>query len=234
MRTPIVMNSTRSLLHRCALCCVVLLGTIAAAQLRAADLTSDGARLSRFLDATHVEERWPAGVHVSWETGIPDSKPEKAEGRHTHCSAFVASAAKQLGIYILRPPEHGQALLANAQYDWLADAGAAHGWRALVTGAQAQETANRGELVVATYRNHSDSKPGHVAIVRPSTKSMREIETEGPQITQAGGTNYLSTTLKRGFAGHPAAWNNGEVRYYAHAIDWPHWPGHGRNHPVQP
>ena len=43
---------------------------------------------------------------------------------------------------------------------------------------------------------------------------------EGPQITQAGGTNYISTKLKRGFVGHPAAWTRAEVRYYAHAIDW--------------
>jgi hypothetical protein len=215
-------------------CFVALLGMTFAQPLRGAELAPEGARLSRFLDATHVEERWPAGVHVAWETGLPDGKPEKGEGRHTHCSAFVAAAAKELGIYILRPPEHGQALLANAQYDWLADAGATHGWRELPTGAQAQEAANRGELVVAAYRNHRDNKPGHIAIVRPNTKSMREMETEGPQITQAGGTNYLSTTLKRGFVGHPAAWNNGEVRYYAHAIDWSRWPERGLSHSSQP
>ncbi|HKE49486.1 MAG TPA: hypothetical protein VKB52_15580 [Rhodanobacteraceae bacterium] len=200
------------------------LALVVSLPLRAAAPTPDGLRLSRFLDATHVEERWPAGVHVAWETGLPDGKPEKNAGRHTHCSAFVASVAKQLGVYILRPPEHGQALLANAQYDWLAGAGAAQGWHGVPTGAEAQEAANRGELVVATYRNHRDDKPGHIAIVRPSSKTLREIETDGPEITQAGGTNYLGTTLKRGFAGHPAAWDNAEVRYYAHAIDWSRWP----------
>lgn len=219
---------------RALLGCLVLLGAIVATPLRAAELTPEGARLSRFLDATHVEERWPAGVHVAWESGLPDGRPERSEGRHTHCSAFVAAVAKELGIYILRPPDHGQVLLANAQYDWLADPDAARGWRGIGTGAQAQEAANRGELVVAAYRNHRDNLPGHIAIVRPSTKSMREIEAEGPQITQAGGTNYLSTTLRRGFAGHPAAWNNGEVRYYAHAIDWSRSPQGWGNHLSQP
>ena len=195
--------------------CAVLARTVAAA-----GIVPEGARLARMLDQTHVEQLWPAGVHVSWETGEPDGKPENTDGKHTHCSAFVASIAKKLGVYLLRPPDHGQILLANAQYDWLADGGEEHGWHATRGGEQAQQSANRGYLVVATYRNHRDNKPGHIAIVRPSDKSPREIEREGPQIIQAGGTNYTSTSLKRGFAGHSAAWANDEVRYYAHAIDW--------------
>jgi len=184
-------------------------------------LTPEGARLSKFLDQTRVEELWPAGVHVTWETGVPDGKPERSVGKHTHCSAFVASVAKKLGVYILRPPEHGQILLANAQYDWLLEEGEQHGWNRIAGGEQAQEYANNGYLVVATYHNHHDDKPGHIAIVRPSTKSRSEIASEGPQITQAGGTNYLSTTLRQGFAGHPNALSRHEVKYYAHPID-PH------------
>jgi hypothetical protein len=185
--------------------------------------TSANARqLVALLDSMKVEQLWPAGEHVNWETGVPDGKPERSDGKHTHCSAFVASVAKHLGIYILRPPEHAQILLANAQYEWLADQGAKQGWNALSGGEQAQIYANRGYLVVATYRNHHDDKPGHIAIVRPSEKSTHLIEEEGPQITQAGGTNYTSTSLKRGFAGHPAAWTHSEVRYYAHSIDWQH------------
>jgi hypothetical protein len=195
--------------------CALLARTVAAAS-----IAPEGARLSRMLDQTHVEQLWPAGLHVSWETGAPDGKPEKTDGKHTHCSAFVASTAKKLGVYILRPPEHGQILLANAQYDWLADEGPRQGWREIHGGLQAQQSANRGDLVVATYRNHRDNKPGHIAIVRPNEKSRREIEQEGPQIIQAGGTNYTSTTLKRGFAGHSAAWTHDEVRYYTHSIDW--------------
>lgn len=183
-------------------------------------INPDAVRLSQFLDDTGVEQLWPAGQHVDWETGIPDGKPISDESKHTHCSAFVAAMAKRLGIYILRPPQHSARLLANAQYDWLADDGADQGWRELANGDQAQDYANRGYLVVAAYRNHHDDKPGHIAIVRPSAKSAEAIDREGPQITQAGNINYLSTTLKQGFAGHPAAWKRHEVRYFAHAIEW--------------
>src|SRR5689334_14461426 len=73
--------------------------------------------LIRRIDSLDVENHWPAGVHVKWETGVPDGRPESGSGKHTHCSAFVAAAARELGIYILRPPEHPQLLLANAQYE---------------------------------------------------------------------------------------------------------------------
>jgi hypothetical protein len=182
------------------------------------DIAETAQRNFSTIDGLNVEQNWPAGVHVHWESGKPDGKPETGNGKHTHCSAFVAAAAKRLGIYILRPPEHAQILLANAQYEWLANEGAAQGWRPLHDGYAAQAAANQGMLVVATYRNHHDDKPGHIAIVRPSTKSREAIRSEGPQVTQAGGTNYRSTSLRQGFAGHPAAWTHSEVRYYAHAV----------------
>lgn len=186
----------------------------------AAEDAASAARLAAVLDGMDVERRWPAGVHVDWETGVPDGKPERGAGKHTHCSAFVGSAAKRLGVYILRPPEHGQLLLANAQYDWLAIEGPRRGWTSLPDDGQAQAYANRGYLVVAAYRNHHDDKPGHIAIVRPSARSAQDLVREGPEIIQAGGTNYAHAALKRGFAGHPAAWSQHEVRYYAHVIDW--------------
>ena len=130
---------------------------------RAAGSFDDGHRLAAFLDSLQVESRWPAGVHVNWQTGLPDGKTEQFEGKHTHCSAFVASAAKQLGVYILRPPDHGQMLLANAQYDWLAAEGATNGWTPAADGFSAQQAANRGFLVVAAYKNHDDDRPGHIA-----------------------------------------------------------------------
>ena len=57
-----------------------------------------GQQLAQKLDSFEVEKHWPAHLHVNWETGVPDGKPEKGIGVHTHCSAFVASAAKQLGV----------------------------------------------------------------------------------------------------------------------------------------
>jgi hypothetical protein len=192
-------------------------GRIAAGE----EIAPSALRVAAAIDSMDVEHRWPAGVHVDWETGVPDGQRESNLGKHTHCSAFVAAAAKRLGIYILRPPDHPQTLLANAQYRWLAAAGSAHGWQPVEGAEEAQNRANRGDLVVAAYKNHHDDKPGHIAIVRPSGKNAAAIHAEGPQITQAGGTNYRSTTLVQGFAGHPAAWQDNEVRYYAHTVAAP-------------
>lgn len=175
-------------------------------------------RLAATIDALDVEAHWPAGVHVDWETGLPDGKPSRGPGKHTHCSAFVASAAKRIGIYILRPPEHSPVLLANAQFEWLEKEGAQRGWQPLHDATEAQAAANRGMFVVVSYRNHREDKPGHIAIVRPSDKSADLVRDEGPQITQAGGTNFKSTTTKRGFQGHPRAFERQELKYWAHPV----------------
>jgi hypothetical protein len=196
---------------------LVCTGKISSAE----ELEPAARQVAAAIDSMNVEQHWPAGVHVNWETGVPDGRIESGMGKHTHCSAFVAAAAKRLGIYVLRPPEHGQMLLANAQFDWLAGAGAGRGWQPLAGAVDAQHRANLGDLVLAAYKNRRDDKPGHIAIVRPSAKSIAAIHSEGPEVTQAGGTNYRSTPLKRGFAGHPAAWRDEEVRYYAHRVPDP-------------
>ncbi|MFT3986381.1 hypothetical protein [Aestuariivirga sp.] len=171
------------------------------------------------IDGLDVVQRWPAGVHVDWQTGIPDGRPEKMEGKHTHCSAFAAAAAQRLGVYLLRPPAHSQVLLANAQYDWLQGEGASQGWTPVQTMAEAQDDANRGQLVVAVYHNRDDDRPGHIAIIRPGEKSTAQLASEGPDVTQAGGTNYQSTSLKQGFAGHPRAWREKSFLLFAHPVD---------------
>jgi hypothetical protein len=191
---------------------------LSATQLCQAQILAPAQRLAQIIDALDVEHHWPAGVHVRWDTGVPDSVAESGWGKHTHCSAFAAAAAQRAGIYLLRPPEHKQMLLANAQYDWLAAEGAAQGWRPLPGALEAQRYANQGWFVLATYKNHRDDLPGHIAIVRPSEKDVRTIALEGPQITQAGGTNYRSVALRIGFAGHPSAWAQHQVRFYAHAV----------------
>jgi hypothetical protein len=185
----------------------------------AADITPAGQRLAKFYDSLDVEAHWIAGTHVDWQTGDPDGSSERLPGRHTHCSAFVASAAQKLGVYILRPPEHGQVLLANAQNEWLAGAGSGAGWLPLRDAAEAQAAANRGMLVVASYHNHYDDKPGHIAIVRPGDKSDEALMSEGPDVIQAGAQNYSRISLAEGFAGHRRAWEDQEVQYYAHAIN---------------
>jgi hypothetical protein len=99
---------------------------------------------------------------------------------------------------LLPPPQH---FLANRQRDWLLDDGLAAGWREV--GAQeAQRLANRGVVVVASFKNDDQSfhgGHGHIALIRPSTKSAALVAKEGPQITQAGGHNYNSAPLNKGF-----------------------------------
>jgi hypothetical protein len=170
----------------------------------------------QIIDAMDVETHWLAERHVDWETGRPDGARVSLFGRHTHCSAFVAAAAERLGVYILRPPDHPQLLLANAQYDWLTGPAAARrGWTPLSDAVEAQNRANLGDLVIVVHRNPRNDMPGHIAIVRPETRTAADIEQNGPQITQAGGTNYRSTTASVGFR---RAWENRDVRFYAHAI----------------
>ncbi len=201
-----------------------MLLTAAASQASKAEgnvISPKGEALAVILDGTSVESKWPAGVHINWQTGIPDGKPVSEHGRHTHCSAFVASTAKQLGVYILRPPEHGQELLANAQSEWLPEEGVREGWHRLKDGIEAQSAANRGELVVASYHNHKDNKPGHIAIVRPSAKDLHALAADGPDVIQAATVNKNRTTVREGFAGHPSAWRNSEIEYYAHDLSLP-------------
>jgi hypothetical protein len=182
-------------------------------------ITPAGLRLASTLDGMNVESLWLAHEHVNWETGEPDRGADyEGPGNHTHCSAFAAAAAKRLGVYLLRPPEHGQALLANAQADWLASAAAAKaGWRSVATMQQAQRLANEGSLVLVLYPNPDKRVPGHIAIVRPSQKSAKALDENGPEVIQAGEHNHARTNLKTGFENHPGAWPQG-VLYYAHAL----------------
>ena len=186
-------------------------------------VTPSGARLAAFLDGTGVDRLWLAGDRVNWESGVSvgawrDDRP------HTHCSAFVASAAKRLGVYVLRPPDHGAVLLANAQMGWLSSGAAtAAGWRSLPDAISAQTRANQGDLVLAAFENPDPAKPGHIAIVRPSDIDAATLREQGPFVTQAGGRNALSTPLKRGFANHRGAWlpdGSGAVRFFAHVVNW--------------
>jgi hypothetical protein len=178
-------------------------------------ITPAGERLARFLDDSGVDHLWLAGWHVDWRTGAADRPEPGGPEAHTHCSAFVAAMADRLHVYILRPPRHPQELLANAQMRWLADQDAAAGWRPVADAAEAQALANRGDLVVASFENPDPRKPGHIAIIRPSLIGRDALLREGPRITQAGGTNHISTTLENGFR-----WRRPHVLFFAHAVRW--------------
>jgi len=195
---------------------VAILSFAVAASGKAAEITPAGQELSRFLDGFHVEGLWLPGQHVNWKTGKYTGPGTSSS---THCSAFVAAVCLRADIYILRPPDHSVVLLANAQYDWLRSDGSKHGWKRVASMTEAQRLANEGQLVVASYKNPDPKKHGHIAIVRPCTKGAQPIALEGPQIIQAGGTNWNSTTLKEGFKRHPDAWRDGHILFFAHTVD---------------
>jgi len=200
---------------------IVVLAAVtgAAAQSLEGPITPKARWLAAQLQSLDVEHKWIAGAKVDWKSGLPNGQPETRLGGHTHCSAFVASAAQRLGVYILSPPQHRQELLANAQSEWLPTAGRDAGWLPLAGAQEAQDAANLGDLVVASYHNHYDDKPGHIAIVLPSNKNAAEIAAEGPDVMQAATVNSASISIKAGFAGHLHAWRDQEIRYYAHPIE---------------
>jgi LmbE family N-acetylglucosaminyl deacetylase len=197
---------------------LTILLALASIPVLAEEIAPAGKKLVKKLDAMDVEHLWLPGGSVDWQTGEPNGKATTGKSKHTHCSAFAAEACRRLGIYLLRPPEHSTVLLANAQYDWLFSTGSSKGWFQVKDSYEAQHDANQGYVVVAVYREQNSKHPGHIAIIRPSTKSAQQIAAEGPQVTQAGGHNARSTSLQHGFANHPDAWGKQKVRYFAHKV----------------
>ena len=187
-------------------------------------ITPEGHKLEAVIDSMHVEQRWLAHEHVNWETGEAD-RPETYVGpdKATHCSSFAAAVGERLNVYMLRPPQHPQQLLASAQAEWFHDSdGTNKGWKELTGPGHdrwAQELANQGNLVVIVYESPDPHKPGHIVIVRPSDKSLDDLHRDGPQIAQAGTLNHNSSIAAHSFTSHPGAGPEG-VRYYWHFVDW--------------
>jgi hypothetical protein len=185
-------------------------------------ITPDGRRLAAVLDASDVGHLWLPHTAIDWSTGVPEAAQPGRPALASHCSAYAAAMAKRMGVYLLRPPRHGQMLLADAQFRWLQGPGAQAGWRQ-VDAPTAQGLANRGALVVAAFSNPDPHRPGHIAVLRPSLKSEAALDADGPQEAQAGARNALDTTIAAGFADHRGAWppvSPGGVRFFAHDVDW--------------
>jgi hypothetical protein len=181
-------------------------------------ISEGGQKLGAFFDSLDVTEKWLGGQRIEWLSGKQNNA---AHGVFkSHCSAFVASAADRLGIYILRPPAHKQLLLANAQYTWLKNQGSEFGWLAITNDIDAQRIANRGCLVVVVFQNPKQHKPGHIALIRPSDKSDALLQDEGPQLIQAGRENYNSIALIHGFRHHIHEANDQTLIYYGHNTTW--------------
>jgi hypothetical protein len=180
-------------------------------------IDKNGQRLRSFYLSQSVETHWIAGSHINWETGEAD-KPDASSGIHTHCSAFAAAACKRLNIYLLRPPEHNQILLANAQFAWLSTPAAMDaGWK-LLTGntayEEAQSLANKGYVVLAICENTDNNKPGHVALIMPSEIAINKLEESGPMLIMAGTHNYNKISLKGGFRTHITEWPEHTIVFY--------------------
>jgi len=176
-------------------------------------ISKTGQRLSTFLDSLDVSNHWQPYSYANWLSGKSYGKANLK--KVTHCSAFVAAATAKLGVYILRPPEHG--LIARAQYQWLRNKGPHYGWFPVDSDYAAQRIANEGCLVVMAYDNPIKKAPGHVAIVRPSAKSKQEISWRGPQIIQAGYKNFNSANLSKGIRNHHHALKTKRLVYYGHS-----------------
>lgn len=182
-------------------------------------ITPAARNILKVLDDSDVENLWSKHRHVNWETGVPD-EPADYKGREadTHCSAFAAAMGERLHVYMLRPPDHAQELLANAQTAWFGSTwGRKAGWYSVDTPEQAQALANTGRLVVVSYPSPDPHHAGHIGIVRASDRSEAQIREGGVLMTQSGEHNYFRVSEKAAFKSHPGAWPNG-VKYFAHDV----------------
>ncbi len=177
-------------------------------------VTPAGKDLARLLDTFDVENHWLAGRHIAdWKTGAADSK---SGGPRTHCSLFVAAVCAKRDVPFL--DSSPQMFLSNRQQDWLLKEGKQKGWTRVADPVAAQWLANRGALVLASYKNTNPKKAGHIAVVRPADVTAGEVRTHGPRIIQAGVKNYRETDVKTGFKHHPGAWDKGEILYFAYQL----------------
>ena len=180
----------------------------------ATNITQAGQALSVFLDSLQVEQYWDNGKHVNWLTGAPGGTgTNMTTGDASHCSAFAAAVAKLLDVYILRPHDASDMGLANNQADWLAT-NRASGWLPIPSPVDAQHIANAGGLVVASLKEQPPVS-GHIAVIRPSTKSDAEILARGPQECQSGIINYNSVDVMTGFGQHDGL---ERILYYGHEV----------------
>ena len=176
-----------------------------------------GEKLKQFYQGLNVETHWVAGQHINWETGESDDRDD-THNLKNHCAAFVAGTCQKLKIVILRPPEHGQDLLSNAQFDWLSTAAAAaQAWKRIAGDnlyGQAQDLANKGFVVVAVIKNTDEKKPGQIAFVNPAVITDKDLTDSGPQLIMAGVKNYSNISLKTGFKGFYSKWPESQIEFY--------------------
>jgi fibronectin type III domain protein len=135
-----------------------------------------------------------------------------SSGENTYCNVFLDAATTALGARVPQRLASGE-ITANQQQDWLLTTGKQLGWQEL-SAADAQRAANRGSVVVATWKNPGGAgdNHGHVAVVRYDDHAFDS--TKGPRIAQAGGHNFND-----GYAADRYGFTSahlGAVRYFAY------------------
>jgi hypothetical protein len=177
---------------------------------------ASGYRLRHMYLNLRVKKLWLNGEHVDWLTGKPDNPTATTENT-THCSAFVAAACANAGVYILRPPKHKQELLANAQYTWLnSSVGYKAGWRQISGNyfEKAQQAANKGFVVVATYKNPNPRLAGHIVCIMPTIISADSLSVDGPQVIQASRVNSSNIAFRKAFKRIIKKWPAAPVLFF--------------------
>lgn len=158
--------------------------------------SSSGASYNSVLDGLNVESN-------------PRYQQNRQGKGETYCNIFVMDATAKLGAPIPEfvRDQYGNVnyLDANEMQGWLVAEGPKQGWRE-VSAAEAQRLANQGNPAVATWGNPGGI--GHMAMVRSGPDTVGQY---GPQIAQAGATNFSNGTAAEGFGEHL-----GQIRYFVH------------------
>lgn len=165
---------------------------------------------------------------VLYQFGVTSNPRYAPRNGNTYCNIYVWDATRAMGAEIPhwidasgnpvtdRSPVNGDRELdANGVCNWLATHENKSGWHT-VSAERAQDMANEGHPVVATWPNSGGI--GHVAMVRP-VEDQGEYSTYSPQlgplVAQAGSHNsneiWVSNAFYTGFRSQ-----NNPVVYYAH------------------
>lgn len=188
------------------------------------NITIGGQSLAVLFNQTNVEFLWKNKNAINWFNGqsIHDLSGELPKLNHS--GAYIASVLRKLGIYILQPPQASQTLLENNQHDWLLEIGIidynyTYLGNNLNSRINAQKEANKGNIVIASYKNINEELPGNIAFVIPFLTDTTEITLNGCRVIQASFINYNSVFLKEAFSLFPNAFDNFLIDFFSYSIN---------------
>jgi hypothetical protein len=176
------------------------------------------------------EESWRVTQRID-ELDVVQNPDYQPGGGKTYCNKFAADLVQKVGAslpkeltfdgttrrwlsnyYNAREQNEKRGttfeLNANMMQDWLADS--SNGWEEISGHEPAQRFANRGYLVLASWKNPTSAwKSGHITIVRAYEWDGFNSD-KGPRIAQAGRTNFSDDFASSGFS----ASKRSQVRYF--------------------